>query len=129
MKEFCVERIKYNGDREYRLSNKKLEQSEKGRYVQEILKKRFQNEVKEQFYSSAQIYPILGELMQEDTDLCEILKNWQNLVARPLQSSINTTLVQHEPALCRTQQRSYIRRNKFMSGGTRGSSAYRIPRM
>lgn len=74
MKEFCVERIKYNGDREYRLSNKKLEQSEKGRYVQEILKKRFQNEVKEQFYSSAQIYPILGELMQKDTDLCEILK-------------------------------------------------------
>ena len=76
LKDYCVEKRKGSG--QLFLSKEKLEKSEEGREIQKILEAEFSGEIREEFYKSAQIYPILLA-KTSDAELGSILEKLRSI--------------------------------------------------
>lgn len=76
LKDYCVEKRKGSG--QLFLSKEKLEKSEEGREIQKILEAEFSGEIREEFYKSAQIYPIL-QAKTSDAELGFILEKLRSI--------------------------------------------------
>ncbi len=75
LKDYCIEKRKGSG--QLYLSKEKLDRSETGKEIRKILETEFSGELREDFYKSAQIYPILQTKTSDNTlkSILEKLKN------------------------------------------------------
>ena len=100
LKDYCIEKVKYNnktyivpendnipkymedivrkGDHIFCLYNVKLAASSKGLEIQNILQKKFRGEIQENPYTSAQIYPLLENYI-DDTKLIALLSDLKKI--------------------------------------------------
>ena len=73
-----MEDIVRKGDHIFCLSNVKLAASSKGLEIQNILQKKFRGEIQENPYTSAQIYPLLENYI-DDTKLIALLSDLKKI--------------------------------------------------